>query len=117
MGFEELILLAGRGVETLGVLAIALGAIWAGTRVVGGRSAEADETRYQGFRRDFGRSMMLGLDFLVAGDIIRTVVVADSLESVASLGLLVVIRTVLVFTIHLDVEGRWPWARRGPGVP
>jgi uncharacterized membrane protein len=110
MGFEELILLAGHGVETLGVLAILLGAGWAGLRAAGGGSGAVDETRYRAFRRDFGRSMMLGLDFLVAGDIIRTVVVAESFESVASLGLLVVIRTILVFTIHLDVEGRWPWA-------
>jgi len=53
--------------------------------------------------------MMLGLEFLVAGDIIRTVVVAHSITDVASLGLLVLIRTVLVFTIHLEVEGCWPW--------
>ncbi len=53
--------------------------------------------------------MLLGLEFLVAGDIIRTVVVANSISDVASLGLIVLIRTVLVFTIHLELEGRWPW--------
>jgi uncharacterized membrane protein len=53
--------------------------------------------------------MLLGLDFLVAGDIIRTVTVARSISGVASLGLIVLIRTLLVFTIHLEVEGRWPW--------
>ena len=52
---------------------------------------------------------MLGLEFLIAGDIIRTVVVAHSLADILSLGLLVLIRTVLVFTIHLELEGRWPW--------
>lgn len=52
----------------------------------------------------------------VAGDIIRTVIVSHSLSDVASLGLIVVIRTVLVFTIHLEVEGRWPWQRL-PGDP
>ena len=49
------------------------------------------------------------MEFLVAGDIIRTVVIAHSLAEVASLGMIVLIRTVLVFTIHLEVEGRWPW--------
>jgi uncharacterized membrane protein len=53
--------------------------------------------------------MLLGLDFLVAGDIIRTVTVTHSITGVLSLGLIVLIRTLLVFTIHLEVEGRWPW--------
>jgi uncharacterized membrane protein len=53
--------------------------------------------------------MMLGLEFLVAGDIIRTVLVAHSISDLLSLGLLVLIRTVLVFTIHLETEGHWPW--------
>lgn len=59
--------------------------------------------------------MLVGLEFLVAGDIIRTVVVIDTITDVASLGLVVVIRTVLVFTIHLEVEGHWPWqaSKRG----
>ncbi len=53
--------------------------------------------------------MMVGLEFLVAGDIIRTIIVAHTLTDIGGLGLLVLIRTVLVFTIHLEVEGRWPW--------
>ena len=52
---------------------------------------------------------MTSMSFLEAGDIIRTVVVVDTITDVASLGLVVVIRTVLVFTIHLEVEGHWPW--------
>jgi len=68
--------------------------------------------RYQDFRRNIGRSLMLGLEFLVAGDIIRTVVISHSMSDVAALGLLVLVRTVLVFTIHLEVEGRWPWQQK-----
>ena len=64
---------------------------------------------YHNFRREMGRAMLVGLEFLVAGDIIRTVVVTDTITGVASLGLVVLIRTVLVFTIHLEVEGHWPW--------
>ena len=57
----------------------------------------------------WGRSIILGLEFLIAGDIIRTVVVADTLENVAVLGLIILIRTFLSVTLHLEVEGRWPW--------
>jgi uncharacterized membrane protein len=53
----------------------------------------------------------LGLEFLVAGDIIRTVVVAPTLENVVILGLIVLIRTFLSRALHLEVEGRWPWQR------
>ncbi len=58
-----------------------------------------------------GRAMLIGLEFLVAGDIIRTVIVDHTLEDIAGLGLIVIIRTILVFTIHLELEGRWPWQR------
>ena len=53
----------------------------------------------------------MGLEFLVAGDIIRTVVVSHTLTDISSLGLLVLIRTVLVFTMHLELHGHWPWQR------
>ena len=52
---------------------------------------------------------MLGLEFLIAGDIIRTVIVAGTLESVAVLGMIILMRTFLSVTLHLEVEGRWPW--------
>jgi len=55
--------------------------------------------------------MLIGLEFLVAGDIIRTVIVDHTLEDIAGLGLIVIIWTILVFTIHLELEGRWPWQR------
>lgn len=51
----------------------------------------------------------LGLEFLIAGDTIRTVAVANTLENVAILGLIILIRTFLSITLHLEVEGRWPW--------
>ena len=57
--------------------------------------------------------MMLGLDFMIAGDIIRTVIVDHTIADLLSLGLLVVIRTIIVFTIHVEVEGHWPWKSGG----
>lgn len=111
--FTPLISNIGFAVEAFGVLVIVLGILRAigiyGVRYL--RRSEAGP--YVGLRRDIGRSLMMGLEFLVAGDIIRTVVIAHSMSDIAALGLLVLIRTVLVFTIHLEVEGRWPWQPSG----
>jgi uncharacterized membrane protein len=62
-------------------------------------------------RTVFGRSILLGLEFLVAADIIRTVAVEPSLENVAVLGLIVLIRTLLSFSLEVEIDGTWPWRR------
>ena len=108
--FSDFISITGYIVESVGVLIIIAGAIRATARTITrARRTQFRESLYHDFRREIGRAMILGLEFLVAGDIIRTVIVSHSLPDVASLGLIVLIRTVLVFTIHLEVEGRWPW--------
>lgn len=107
--FFELISAIGYGIEAVGVVIIIYGVIRATIRAKSQLLKIKNEQLFWEFRREIGRAMMLGLEFLIAGDIIRTVVVAHSLADVASLGLLVLVRTVLVFTIHLEVEGRWPW--------
>jgi len=58
-----------------------------------------------------GRAILLGFEFLIAGDIIWTVVVAPTLENILILGLIVLIRTFLSRAIQLEVEGHWPWQR------
>ncbi len=63
------------------------------------------------FRSDLGRSILLGLEFLVAADIISTVVVDLTMESVASLAGIVFIRTLLSFSLEAEIDGRWPWQR------
>lgn len=113
--FESLISIAGYALETVGVVVIIVGSIMATARMLRENRSDSEQSRYMSYRRRLGRSMMLGLEFLVAGDIIRTVIVADTLSEVASLGMIVIIRTILVFTLHLEVEGRWPWQpARGP---
>jgi uncharacterized membrane protein len=74
---------------------------------------------YRRFRQDLGRGILLGLEFLVAADIIRTVAVTPTLQSVAVLGLIVVIRTFLSMALQVEVEGRLPWQRppAGPTSP
>ena len=64
---------------------------------------------YRDFREGFGRSLLLGLDLLVAADIILTVALDLSFESLGMLGLLVLIRTFLHFILEVEITGRWPW--------
>jgi uncharacterized membrane protein len=68
-----------------------------------------DGTRYESFRRQLGRSILLGLEFLVAADIIRTVAVTPTPQSVAVLAGIVLIRTFLSFSLQLEMTGAWPW--------
>lgn len=67
---------------------------------------------YRAFRRRSVRGLILGLEFLVAADIIKTVSVDYTLESVLLLGLIILFRTFLVFALHLEVEGRLPWSKQ-----
>lgn len=113
MDFKELISIAGYGIETIGVLVIVAGSAVSSYRFLSNFSKEPEGVAYDVFRRQLGRSIILGLEFLIAGDIIRTVIVADTLTNVAILGLIILIRTFLSFTLHFEVEGRWPWQTAG----
>jgi uncharacterized membrane protein len=72
-----------------------------------------EEAYHQRVKRGLGRVILLGLEILVAADLIRTVIVEPTLESVAALGLLVVVRTLLAWSITVELEGTWPWKIRG----
>ena len=109
MDFKALISIAGYSVETIGVLIIIAGSVVSSFRFLSNFRNQPEGAAYGEFRRQLGRSIILGLEFLIAGDIIRTVIVADTLTNVATLGLIILIRTFLSFTLHFEVEGRWPW--------
>ena len=109
MEFKEFISIAGYGIESIGVFVIVAGSATSSFRFLSHFNKEAEGIAYTMYRRQLGRSIILGLEFLIAGDIIRTVVVADTLENVAVLGLIILIRSFLSVTLHLEVEGRWPW--------
>jgi uncharacterized membrane protein len=66
------------------------------------------------FRNDFGRAILLGLEFLVAADIVGTVAIGPTLQDLAVLGLLVLIRTFLSFSLEVEISGRWPWQSGKP---
>ena len=110
MGFEEAMDAIARGVEVLGIVTLVLGLaaalVRAGLALLGGHGANQG---YRIIRTVFGRSILLGLEFLVAADIIRTVAVQPSLENVTVLGLIVLIRTFLSFSLEVEIDGRWPW--------
>lgn len=109
MQFTEIISIAGYAIEAVGVLVILVGSAIASFGFLRSYRLAADGIACTTFRRALGRSIILGLEFLIAGDIIRTVVVADTLENVAILGLIILMRTFLSVTLHLEIEGRWPW--------
>ena len=67
------------------------------------------ENRYGQLKASLGRSLLLGLEILVAADIVRTVALEATLQSVLVLGLLVLIRTFLSWALVVEIEGRWPW--------
>ena len=70
------------------------------------------DAAYRGLRQSIGRGILLGLELLVAGDIIRTVAVAPDFAGVGVLALIVAIRTFLSFSLEVELTGRWPWNQR-----
>jgi uncharacterized membrane protein len=98
-----------KGFELLGVAVIIVGLLMATGQVLVLAARRQTATAYERFRATFGRSVLLGLEVLVAGDIIRTVAVDPTLENLLVLGLLVVIRTFLSWSLEVEIDGRWPW--------
>ena len=109
MQFTDIISNIGYAIEAVGVFIIVVGSCVSSVVFIRNFLQLPDGEPYRIYRQQLGQSIILGLEFLIAGDIIRTVVVADTLQNVAVLGLIIFIRTFLGMTIHLEVEGRWPW--------
>jgi uncharacterized membrane protein len=112
MSYEDFISDVVRVVEALGAAIMVLGGLAA--LVVAAIAYARPETRdgaYRQLRRNLGRAILLGLEVLIIGDIVRTIVVDPTFESVAVLGLIVVIRIVLSFSLEIEMDGTWPWSR------
>lgn len=117
MDFQEIVETVGRVVDGAGVAAIVLGAV-AATILAVPRVLRRQRGAYGRFRRFLGRSILLGLELLVAADIIRTVAITPTLESVLVLALIVLIRTFLSWSLELEITGRWPWQKaKEPAEP
>ncbi|GAB3118729.1 DUF1622 domain-containing protein [Glaciibacter psychrotolerans] len=110
MIFAEVIETVGKVIDAAGVAAIVIGALVA-TVIAGLRLKNRDPNVYRLYRRQLGRSILLGLELLVAADIIRTVAITPTLESLAVLAGIVLIRTFLSFSLELEITGSWPWQK------
>lgn len=100
----------GQGIDASGVAFIVIGGI-AAAASAGLRTAGHQRPVYQRLGQQLGRSILLALELLVAADIIRTVAVTPTLQSVAVLAVTVLIRTFLSFSLELEITGRWPWTQ------
>jgi uncharacterized membrane protein len=118
-----------RGIELTGMAVMVVGGLAALAAFLvrlarrRGRTGGGFEPTYRDLRADLGRAILLGLEFLVAADIIGTVAVAPTFTNLGVLALIVAIRTFLSFSLELEISGRWPWqhaappARRGAAEP
>lgn len=110
MIFVEIVETIGKTIDGIGVAVIAGGAVLA-TGMTIARLGPKRADSYRIFREQLGRSILLGLEFLVAADIIRTVAVTPNGESVLVLAGIVAIRTFLSFSLQVEITGRWPWQK------
>ena len=103
-----------RVIEIVGIAAIVIGAVAAaGVYLYRTACRKPQQAEYQAFRAALGRSILLGLEFLVAADIINTVAIDPTLESVAVLAAIVLVRTFLSFALEVEIDGTWPWNKGG----
>lgn len=110
--FTDAMEVVARLFEVVAAAVILLGLLW--SAVLSWRSyrnSRSGATAYRTMREAFGGAILLGLEILVAGDLIRTVAVSPTLENALTLGIIVLIRTLLSFSIQIEIEGMVPWRR------
>ena len=112
MSFNQAVEAIVRGVDVAGMIVIA-GGIGLTAVLAVGRLWRRQSQVYQRFRQGAGRAILLGLELLIAADIVRTVAISPTLESVAVLAGIVLVRTFLSFSLEVELTGKWPW-QRGP---
>lgn len=111
MRFSALMEHVAQGFEAAGALTLVVGLVWSLAVAVRVRRERGGRSGYRALRETFGGVLLLGLEILVAADLIRTVAVTPTLDSVAVLGLIVLIRTLLSFSLQVEIEGVPPWRR------
>jgi uncharacterized membrane protein len=111
--FNETIELVGKAVDAAGVFVIVAGVVVATVFfLINTQRRENPNDTFRRYRQGLGRALLLGLEVLVAADIIRTVAITPTFQSVGILALIVVIRTFLSWSLEVELEGRWPWQAR-----
>ena len=116
VSIRDWIEIAAKFIEALAVLII-VGGIFHGIGRYFFYYRQQVGNAYKRFKDKIGQSLLLGLEFLVAADIIRTVALSPTLYNIAVLGVLVLIRTFLSWSLVVEIEGRWPWQKREEGGP
>lgn len=115
MSFQQIMDGISKIIDSAGVAVIVIGAIYATcifARSMVRRRRPDVEDPFRIYRETVGRSILLGLEFLIAGDIIRTVAVAPSFKNVGVLAILVLIRSFLSVELEVEIDGYWPWQRK-----
>ena len=102
---------AALAIEIVGILIIIIGIGISICKFIIARQSDSTERSYSILRKELGKSILLGLEVLVAADIIGTVVTEPTLQKVIILGVIVLIRTFLSLSIQVEIEGRFPWQR------
>jgi uncharacterized membrane protein len=98
--------IVGTGIDLIGVAVIVAGIVWATIQFA---TARMGDELYERYKISIGRSLLLGLEFLVAADIVKTIALEPTFTSLGVLAGLVLVRTFLSWTLLLEIEGRWPW--------
>ena len=109
MELKETIEVVGKAVDLAGVAVIVGGIVLATALYVAPSRRDDGGREYRRYRQGVGRAILLGLEILVAADIIRTVAVDPTFRSAGVLAVIVGIRTFLSFSLEVELEGRWPW--------
>ncbi len=109
--FDEALRSIALVIESIGIGVIVIGAVAAALIALGRLRKEGGGGAYHALRTNLARSILLGLELLVAADIIGTVAVEPTLQNLYVLGLIVLIRTFLSISLEVEIEGRWPWQR------
>lgn len=112
MDFHEVMERVVQGFELGGVLVLVVGSLAALASAAMTLRRDGTQTAYQQARQGVGRAILLGLEFLIIADIVLTVTIDTSLESALALGLVVLVRTFLSFSLEIELEGALPWRRR-----
>lgn len=115
MTFDDVMELVVHGFELAGVTVLAVGSCAAFVTAAWGYRRRGAVETYQHLRQDVGRVILLGLELLIVADIVLTVTVDPTLSSALALGLIVLVRTFLSFSLEIELEGSLPWRRVAPG--
>ena len=117
MSYEDTVTYIVKAVEAVGITIMVVGGLVALIAFVpAALDPHRRQNSYDQLRRTLGRCVLLGLEVLIVADIVRTVVVDQTFQSVVVLGMIVLIRIVLSFSLEVEIDGTWPWNRRRTNI-